>query len=114
MNNFDWCRKNTYRRIGFDPKKIEDTSKVLTDIEGMVQRLNQIVSIAKPRLIMGGIRYGNNWEHKPLMDYMQEKFNAYLKTGNFEMLVDLFNFVVVEGELKTHPKHHFRAIDRKE
>ena len=114
MNNFELCRKNTYERIGFDPIKRRNAIEMSAEIRRMVQRLEKIVLAAKPRLIMGGIRYGSNWKHRALMDYMQTKFNAYRVAGNYEMLIDLVNLVAVEGELKTHPKHHLSAIDRKE
>ena len=63
---------------------------------------------------MGGIRHGSDWTHENLMTYMQEKFDNYKRTGNFEMLIDFFNFIPIEGELKTHPNFHFNSIDRKE
>ena len=61
---------------------------------------------------MGGIRYGSDWEHFPLMDYMQEKFDLYQETGNAEMLIDLINLAVVESKIKTHPNFHFEIKDR--
>jgi hypothetical protein len=61
---------------------------------------------------MGGMRYGGPDSHKFQMSIMQEKFNEYLKTGNYEMLVDLVNLCAVEVHYKTHPEFHFEAKDR--
>lgn len=113
MNVTDMCRQNMYNRLGIETTMKRDPVKVGAELAGMTAKLNEIVSLAKPRLIMGGIRYSSDWQHEPLMEYMQKKFDTYKKTGNFEMLVDLFNFVVIEGQLKTHPSFHFKALDRK-
>lgn len=107
------CRRNLYNRLGVDTTEKRDSVKMQSETTRMTNKLEEIVSKAKPRLIMGGIRYGSEWQHEPLMEYMQYKFDDYKDTGNFEMLIDLVNFVVIEGELKTHPKHHFKAVDRK-
>lgn len=112
MSNFDLCRKNLHQRLGIEDQDKKDPSQMLSEIKRMKSKLIEIADLAKPRLVMGGIRYGSGWEHEPLMKYMQSKFDQYRKTGNFEMLVDLFNFVVIEGELKTHPNFHFKAEDR--
>ena len=82
------------------------------EIQGMIEALKHIMELARPRLIMGGIRYGSEWEHEPLMKYMQAKFNSYLATGNFEMLIDLVNFCAIESVLRTHPDWHFEGEDR--
>ena len=106
-------RTQMYKRLGVDSTERRDPHSISAEIKGMTSKLDGIVSLARPRLIMGGLRHGSSWEHGPLMKYMQEKFDTYKETGNFEMLVDLFNFVTVEGRLQTHPKFHFNAVDRK-
>jgi len=113
MNNFDLCRKNLCSRLNIDTTKKRDPVKMQLEIFGMTTKLDEIIELAKPRLIMGGIRYGSEWEHVPLMKYMQEKFNQYKENGNFEFLIDFTNFIAIEGVLKTHPKHHFNPLDRK-
>lgn len=112
MNNTDLCRNNLLSRLGIDKTPRRGPVQVAQEIQRMTSKLEEIVNLARPRLIMGGIRYGSDWKHGALMDYMQSKFDAYKETGNFEMLVDFFNFIPIEGELKTHPKFHFNAIDR--
>jgi hypothetical protein len=109
----DLIRSKMYSRMGIETKPKRDALSVSIEIKSMTRKLDEIIALAKPRLIMGGIRYGSNWNHEDLMSYMQEKFNEYKTTGNFEMLVDLFNFVVIEGQLKTHPKFNFTPKDRK-
>ena len=86
--------------------------EVYSEIETITKSLEEIVKLAMPRLVMVGIRYGSNWKHEKLMNYMQAKFSEYRKTGNFEMLVDLVNFCAIEGDLKTHPKFNFTPKDR--
>jgi len=114
ISEHDKIRSGMYRRMGIDTSPKRKGVDVDIEIRQMSRKLEEIANIAKPRLIMGGIRYGSKWEHVPLMKYMQSKFDTYKKTGNFEMLIDLFNFVVIEGQLKTHPNHHFHAVDRKD
>lgn len=114
MNNTELCRANLYKRLGISETKKRDPSQVKCEVARMTAKLAEIKSLAEPRLVMGGIRHGSDWEHEPLMKYMQKKFDDYLETGNFELLVDLFNFVVIEGELKTHPKFNYSPIDRKD
>lgn len=108
------CRKNLYKRMGVDTTVKRDPVKMEAEITRMTRKLDEVCQTARPRLIMGGIRYGSDWKHEPLMDYMQKKFDTFRDTGNYEMLIDLVNFVAIEGVLKTHPKSHFNAIDRKE
>lgn len=114
MTEHEAIRAVMYRRMGIDDKPKREASEVSAEIAGMTHSLDEIVKLARPRLIMGGIRYGSDWQHEPLMEYMQKKFDAYKETGNFEMLVDLVNFVAIEGKLKTHPRFHFNALDRKQ
>lgn len=112
-DTFSHCRATLHDRLGIEENiRRRDPLKMSAEINGMVQSLDDIRDLCRPRLIMGGIRYGSEWKHKPLMDYMQKKFDLYRATGNFEMLVDLVNFCAIEGKLKTHPDHHFEAKDR--
>jgi len=113
MNNFDLCRKNLHERLNIDSDKKRDPVKMQIEIFQMTSKLDELITLAKPRLIMGGIRYGSNWKYKALIKYMQEKFDQYKETGNFELLIDFMNFIAIEGVLKTHPKHHFNSLDRK-
>lgn len=107
---YESIRKSLHNRLGIDdePKK---TSTHKNDALIMKDSLYSVVDMARPRLIMGAIRYDSNWKHTPLMNYMQKKFDIYKETGNFEMLVDLFNFIAIEHQLKTHPMFHFDAKD---
>ena len=82
------CRKNLYQRLGIHEERDRPIQEIEAEISRMVNRLEKIFELAKPRLIMGGIRYGSNWKHESLMDYMQLKFSLYRQTGNFEVLVD--------------------------
>lgn len=115
MNNFDVCRKNLMDRLGIFEIQTLDNFAMSREIRRMLDTLHDSVDLAKPRLIMGGIRYGSNWAHDDLMDYMQLKLTTYRETGNMEMLIDLVNFCgAIEPMLKTHPKFHFIAQDRRQ
>jgi len=113
MNNFDVCRNSLEKRLCIDSSvEVKDSLKVSAEIAHMTKALSDLVELCRPRLIMGGIRYGSSWKHDALMKYMQNKFDAYKATGNMEMLVDLTNFCAIETALKTHPNFHFEAKDR--
>ena len=86
--------------------------EVITEVNRMFDALDEIVKLAKPRLVMGGIRYCSDWEHEALMKYMQQKLSEYISGGNSELLVDLVNFCAIEYALKTHKSFHFKAKDR--
>ena len=113
-SNIDHCRETLYKRMGIYEKDTRTSREINIEIKQMISALQDIISLAKPRLIMGGIRYGSNWNHKDLMNYMQSKFNIYKETGNMEMLIDFINFIAIESVLQTHSKYYFNSIDRKE
>ena len=112
MTNTDHCRKSLHARLGIGDERRRDPSAMSAEIRRMTDSLEALCELARPRLIMGGIRYGSEWKHEPLMKYMQAKFDEYKATGNFEMMVDFFNFIGIESVLKTHPEFHFKAKDR--
>lgn len=108
----DLIRKQMYSKRGIDETPVRKPHDVLCETARMNNKLDEVIRLARDRLTMGSIRYGSNWGHDDLMDYMQVKFDTFKDTGNYEMLIDLLNFVVIEGELKTHPKHNFSPVDR--
>ena len=113
MINTDFIRKQLHNRLGIDDHAKRNSNEVSQEIKRMVDSLNYICELCKPRLIMGGIRYGSEWKHEAMMKYMQPKFDTFKKSGNFEMLVDLVNFCAIENVLHTHPNFHFKGEDRK-
>ena len=86
--------------------------EVFAEIGKITKALEQAVELCKPRLIMGGIRYGSKWNYEDLMNYIQKKFDLYKETGNLEIIIDCINLLVVESAIKTHPLFHFEAKDR--
>jgi len=110
------CRDNLYKRLGVEqtPRQRKDPQLLAAEIKAMTKKLEEMVELARPRLIMGGIRYGSAWKHEALMDYVESKLRDYRKTGNAELLVDVFNLVTVEAQLKTHPNFHYKPIDRRD
>ena len=113
MNNFDLCRQNLLDRLNISTQDKKDSNSVSREIRKMSNALDEIVSLAKPRLIMGGIRYGSNWEYNDLLNYIQSKLLKFNKTGNVEMLIDIINLASVMYTLQLHPNHHFKEEDRK-
>ena len=105
-------RSQLMSRLGIEDTKKRDPIAMQAEIKRMTGSLESICELCRPRLIMGGIRYGSSWKHEALIKYMQSKFDDYKKTGNFEMLVDFVNFCAIESVLKTHPEFHFEAKDR--
>lgn len=114
MNVTDHIRKNLYNRLGITDQPKRDHIVMTAEIKGMTNKLEEILSLAKPRLIMGGIRYGSEWNHDSLMNYIQHKFDLYKKDGNYEYLIDVINLIIVEGKIQTHLKYHFEPEDRKD
>ena len=109
-------RKNLHDRLGiYDDHNVVDPHKIKQEIKENTNALEYIISLAKDRLIMGGIRYGHlPKSDKYIPDYIADKFDIYKRTGNFEMLIDIVNYVALEYVLHSHPKYYFKAIDRKD
>lgn len=114
MTNFELCRLNLYKRLRIDTSDGRSPSEIKSEIRRMSAKLAEVKSLAEPRLVMGGIRYGSSWNHNDLMNYMQSKFDEYKDAGNYEVLIDFVNFVAIEGVLKTHPRYHFSPNDRED
>ena len=113
MNITQICRNNLHKRLGIVNETKRDSSAVWNEIKNMTNSLDVIYNLAKPRLIMGGIRYGGiDKDYSYVKKFTQAKLDEYHKTGNFEFLVDLVNCCAIEGVLKTHPSFHFKAEDR--
>lgn len=69
------------------------------------------------RLVMGRMRYGPMRREQDLFyDVLKAKarLDAYLKTGNTELLVDAANYCRLEFRWGRHPRKHFHAVDRQE
>ena len=112
MNITQLCRKNLHKRLGISDKKNRSSVSVWHEIKTMIDSLFVICELAKPRLIMGGIRYGGiDKDYQYVKRFTQNKLDLYHKTGNFEYLIDLVNCCAIEGVLKTHPDFHFKAED---
>lgn len=112
MNNTELCRNNLHNRLGIFDKDSRSDLKVLGEIRSTILKLEEVLSLCKPRLIMGGIRYGSNWKYPDLTNYIKHKLNKYIETGNYEMIIDVINLCIVEGNIKTHSNFHFKSEDR--
>lgn len=53
MNNFDFCRKSLYNKMNIQEQDKRNHIQVQAEIKRMTNSLEKIVSLAKPRLIMG-------------------------------------------------------------
>ena len=87
--------------------------------------LNWVWSHALPRLLMGSFRYegresdGKSYDQKARegkeQTYgkrMANKVAEFNRTGNQEMLIDVFNYVLLEITQPTHPLTHFKSTER--
>lgn len=75
--------------------------------------------LMRNRLIMGALRFGRLSQKRPPgitsfhIKYIKDKLNEYTFTGNLEMLIDIANLCLIEWKHSTHPRKHFKAIDRR-
>ena len=75
--------------------------------------------LMRNRLIIGSMRYMKLKDDRPPgatvlhIGYIKTRLEAYEKTGNREMLVDIANLCLVEFLHSDHPMSHFEAVDRK-
>jgi hypothetical protein len=74
---------------------------------------NEFETLMRNRLVVGGLRYGKFG--KSSFRYMQSlraHLESYEKTGNTERLVDIANYAMLEFAEPSHPRAHFKAVDR--
>lgn len=111
----DHLRQRMYDRLGIDTHepKWKSTDRMFAEIAEKKAVLNEMVKLAKDRLVMGSIRYGRNTNYKwdSIKSKMEMKWKTYVETGNLEMLVDMLNYCAIEFKNKTHPQSHFEALD---
>jgi hypothetical protein len=108
----EMIRNNLYDRLDIRDD-VQDDLEVYEDAKKMIDSLNNLVKLAKPRLLVGAIRYGaNKRDYKEVMEFIDKKLKKYKDTGNSELLVDILNWCAIEFALQTHPNFHFKAEDR--
>jgi hypothetical protein len=70
--------------------------------------------LQRARLIMGRFRYGAlgalNKKKYDRLTAIEKKLNAYRKTGNDELLVDIANLCICEFVEGEHPNKHFKTL----
>lgn len=75
----------------------------------------QFERLMRNRLLMGALRYGriNAPGKTPYLRIpsIQRRVDAYERTGNLELLVDVANLCLLEFVEGQHPLRHFRALD---
>lgn len=109
----DSIRKGLHTRLGINEDKAwSSTDLMMAEVKGKCCTLDRLTQLLKDRLLMGAVRYGdNNYDWPEMHRRLKVKFDAFVKTGNAEMLVDLINYIVIELQTKAHPNHHFEALD---
>ena len=74
-----------------------------------------ILSLMKNRMVMGGYRYGPlKSQKKRAFDNIADvkrRLELYEETGNMEHLVDAANITIIECLKKNHKNFHFESID---
>jgi hypothetical protein len=115
MTNTELCRQRLLDRLGVDTHepKWKSTDRMFAEIAEKKAVLDEIVKLAKDRLVMGSIRYGRNtnYDWDSIRSKMGTKWKTYMETGNLEMLVDMVNYCAIEFKNRTHPDSHFNALD---
>jgi hypothetical protein len=118
MSGHAALRQHLYDRLGIDTHTPmwKDTKQMQAEIAEKVAALEEMVKLAKDRLYMGSIRYGRStkYEWNSIKSKMNTKWQAYIRTGNVELLVDMINYCGIEFKNRTHPSSHFEALDDKE
>lgn len=115
ITNTELCRQRLLDRLGVDTHKPKwkSTDKMFAEIQSKQEVLDEMVKMAKDRLVMGSIRYGQSakctWE--VIKSKMETKWQTYVETGNAEMLVDMINYCAIEFKEGSHPNSHFNALD---
>jgi len=79
-----------------------------------MKRSDTFEALRMARLRMGTLRYGvTGWTPEyDLVLRMQRCIDAYLKTGNREMLIDLANFAELEWVHPSREGTYYEAVDR--
>lgn len=126
MNNSELLRSRIKEYIG-EPADVslkDIAAKRVNDLFG-TGILSWLVNKAKARIWMGTFRYQTTdprpWsvryslgEVPSFVEKLIEKAEIYNRpdNGNAEMLVDIFNYVLLELQQPCHPNHHFKAEER--
>lgn len=114
MTNTELCRQRLYDRIGINAHepRWKSTTNMFAEIRKRQAVLDEMVKMAKDRLIMGSIRYGRNTKYtwESIKSKMETKWRVYVETGNLEMLVDMLNYCAIEFQDRSHPNCHFNAL----
>lgn len=115
MTNTELCRQRLLDRLGVGTHepRWKSTDRMFAEIRKKRAVLDEMVKMAKDRLIMGSIRYGQSTKYpwESIKSKMETKWRTYVETGNLEMLVDMLNYCAIEFEDRTHPNSHFNALD---
>lgn len=103
------------------PGELEEKMRIMERIRAWVW------GHARPRQMMGAFRYegreadGKSYDQKAregsaktYTARMRDKIEEYDATGNQEMLVDIYNYVLLEVMRPTHPTPHFKSTERHE
>ena|ERR1700761_8568608 len=61
------------------------------------------------RLIQGFFRYGRSTKEQKYMQRMTLELQAYKRTGNYEHLMNLANYALLESEAPENKKFHYNA-----
>lgn len=127
MTTRDFWSTRVLEKAGvFYPSTISP-SELVSKIARLNSVRNWVWGHALPRLLMGSFRYegreadGKSYDQKAregltktYCERIQDKAGEYIRTGNQEMLVDIYNYVILEIMRPTHPNPHFKSTERHE
>lgn len=121
MTNTEYLRARILAGIGSRTKP--STAEARAD--AVMERLPWLARQGRYRLVMGSYRYeakdadGLSYEDKAQLGLRPAfwvravaKLDEYDRTGNQEMLVDAFNYLLLELHEPMHPRAHFASLER--
>jgi len=116
MTNFENMRQRLLEKKGLSVRE-EKTPDV--DSLARTEWSAEFERLMRHRMIMGALRYGTLRSQKAVPpDYVwlcaeiKRRVDKFAADGNTEHLVDAANICLVAFEIGSHPKKHFKALDR--
>lgn len=127
MTQFEWLRGRIHSAAGLDRVDGVTVASAVAETKAVIAMVPWVVAHARARLLMGAFRFkardasGMSYDDRSRIgtaasywDRAQEKLDLYGESGNQELLVDVFNYILLELTHRTHPKAHFMSLERGE
>lgn len=106
----DFFSSLEFRRYGLKQPEKAPSLETIKEL----QQSKEFEKLRVDRMVQGFFRYGdfrkkgNNYDR---VSAIKQRLQQYEKTGSLELLVDIANFCMIEFEVGTHPKRHFKSSE---